>query len=425
MGWLYHITTIGCAMNISDSQRLASRLNELGWSATNQRSQADLAILVTCGVRQSAEDRIYGLIKRIKQDNPQTAVALTGCLSYRPDIQAKIGQQVDYWFTINQLTELEQIIPSPQPASSLAHLHDYLQIKPLYTSKISALVPIGNGCDNFCSYCVVPYARGREKYRPADEIIAEVQNLLAADSQEITIIAQNVNSYRDPVSGLNFTGLLEQLDSLGNYWLRFATSHPKDMSDELIAFMGRSRNLIHHLHLPVQSGSDRILQLMNRRYTSDHYRQLIAAVRQVWPDVSLTTDIIVGFPGETDTDFQATAKLVTASGFDQVYIAQFSPRPGTAAAKLPDDVPTATKKQRAIDLDQLVKAGTLSNRQAQIGQTVEVLLEEQRGHKYFGRTNRNQQILLIPQTGNNYVLGQRYLAQVTAARNFSLAGQLL
>ncbi|HNW19685.1 MAG TPA: tRNA (N6-isopentenyl adenosine(37)-C2)-methylthiotransferase MiaB [bacterium] len=425
MGWLYHITTIGCAMNISDSQRLASRLNELGWSATNQRSQADLAILVTCGVRQSAEDRIYGLIKRIKQDNPQTAVALTGCLSYRPDIQAKIGQQVDYWFTINQLTELEQIIPSPQPASSLTHLHDYLQIKPLYTSKISALVPIGNGCDNFCSYCVVPYARGREKYRPADEIIAEVQNLLAADSQEITIIAQNVNSYRDPVSGLNFTGLLEQLDSLGNYWLRFATSHPKDMSDELIAFMGRSRNLIHHLHLPVQSGSDRILQLMNRRYTSDHYRQLIAAVRQVWPDVSLTTDIIVGFPGETDTDFQATAKLVTASGFDQVYIAQFSPRPGTAAAKLPDDVPTATKKQRAIDLDQLVKAGTLSNRQAQIGQTVEVLLEEQRGHKYFGRTNRNQQILLIPQTGNNYVLGQRYLAQVTAARNFSLAGQLL
>ena len=411
-------------MNTSDSQRLASRLNELGWLATNERLQADLVVLVTCAVRQGAEDRIYGLIKSIKQDNPQTAVALTGCLSYRTDIQAKLNQQIDYWFDINQLTELEKIIPH-QTDNKPTHLTDYLQIKPLYPSTISNLVPIGNGCNNFCSYCVVPYARGREKYRPAKDIINEVQYLLASGNQEITLIAQNVNSYHDPLSGLDFTGLLEQLDKLGDYWLRFATSHPKDMSQKLITFMGRSRNLIHHLHLPVQSGSDRILQLMNRCYTSDHYRQLVTAVRQVWPDVNLTTDIIVGFPGETDTDFQATAQLVKTIGFDQIYIAQFSSRPDTAAAKLVDDVPATIKKQREVELDKIVKAGALKNRQKQIGQTIEVLLKEQRGHKYFAHTNCYQQILLTPKPNNKYILGQRYLAKITAARNFSLTGQLL
>ncbi len=421
----YHITTIGCAMNISDSQRLASRLNELGWTATKQRAQADLAILVTCGVRQGAEDRIYGLIKQIKQDNPQTAVALTGCLSYRPDIRAKIGQQVDYWFNIGQLTELEQIIPGNQPSGSLAHLHDYLQIKPLYASKISALVPIGNGCDNFCSYCVVPYARGREKYRPAQEIMAEVRELLADGCQEITVIAQNVNSYRDTETGLDFAQLLEQLDKLGDYWLRFATSHPKDISDDLIKILKNSQHLSHHLHLPVQSGSNRILKAMNRRYTHEHYRQIIQKVRQVWPDVSLTTDIIVGFPGETEADFQDTVKLIDDLKFDQVYIAQFSPRPGTAAAKMVDDVPAEVKKQREMDLDKVVKKNAKANRQALIGQTVPVIIESQRGANFFGRTDRNHGVLMIPPNGKEYIVGQRYRATITAAQNFGLTAELL
>lgn len=421
----YHITTIGCAMNISDSQRLASRLNEMGWTATKQRAQADLAILVTCGVRQGAEDRIYGLIKQIKQDNPQTAVALTGCLSYRPDIRAKIGQQVDYWFNIGQLTELEQIIPNNQPSGSLAHLHDYLQIKPLYASKISALVPIGNGCDNFCSYCVVPYARGREKYRPAQEIMAEVRGLLADGCQEITVIAQNVNSYRDPKTNLDFAQLLEQLDKLGDYWLRFATSHPKDISDDLIETLKNSHQLSHHLHLPVQSGSNRILKAMNRRYTQEHYRQIIQKVRQVWPDASLTTDIIVGFPGETEADFQDTVKLIDDLKFDQVYIAQFSPRPGTAAAKMADDVPAEIKKQREVDLDKVVKKNAKANRQALIGQTVPVIIESQRGANFFGRTDRNHGVLMIPPKGKEYAIGQRYQATITAAQNFGLTAELL
>lgn len=420
----YFIITIGCSMNKSDSERLAGRLNDLGWQATATRSQADLAILVTCGIRQGAEDRIYGLIKQIKQDNPQTAVALTGCLSYRQDIKAKLADSVNYWFNIGQLTELETIIPSSM-AGSLAHLTDYLQIKPDYQSKFSALVPIGNGCDNYCSYCMVPYARGRETYRPATEIITEVNQLLADGYQEITVIAQNVNSYRDPITKLDFAGLLERLDKLGNYWLRFATSHPKDISDNLIAVLKDSQNINHHLHLPVQSGSDQVLAAMNRRYTNQHYRQIIDKVRQAWPDVSLTTDIIVGFPGETEADFQDTVKLIDDLKFDQVYIAQFSPRPGTAAAKMIDDVSAETKKQREVDLDKIVKKNAKANRQALIGQTIPVIIESKQGSNFFGRTDRNHGILMIPPKGKEYIIGQRYRAKITAAQNFGLTAELL
>lgn len=422
----YYITVIGCQMNISDSQRLASRLQSLGWQATPVRAEANLNILVTCGVRQGAEDRIYGLIKQIKKENPQSAIALTGCLAYRNDVKEKIGEQVEYWFDINQLTKLEEIIPSPQlPAGSLAHLEDYLKINPIHQSKISALVPIGNGCDNFCSYCVVPYARGREKYRPASEIITEVKELLNQGYQEIKVIAQNVNSYFDPEKNLDFTDLLFQLDQLGDYWLSFTTSHPKDMSDNLINFLGSSHNLIKYLHLPVQAGSNRILKAMNRNYTREHYLDLVTKIRLACPDISLTTDIIVGFPGETNQDFQETCDLVRQVNFDQIYIAQFSTRPGTAAAKLVDDVTTEEKKQRELTLDKILKQGASENRKKQIDQTVEVLLEEKRGVHYFGRTNHNQQILLTSLDDKKYSLGKRYLATVTGARNFSLAGQLL
>lgn len=423
----YFIITIGCSMNKSDSERLAGRLNELGWQPTTIRRQANLVILVTCGIRQGAEDRIYGLIKQIKQDNPQTAVALTGCLSYRQDIKAKLGQQVNYWFNIGQLGELDQVLANrnSQADGSLSHLADYLQIKPDYQSKFSALVPIGNGCDNYCSYCMVPYARGRETYRPAQEIIAEVKGLLIDGYQEITVIAQNVNSYSDPKTKLDFAGLLEQLDKLGDYWLRFATSHPKDINDRLIKTLKNSQQLSHHLHLPVQSGSNRILEAMNRRYTHQHYRQIIQKVRQVWPDVSLTTDIIVGFPGETEADFQDTVTLIDDLKFDQVYIAQFSSRPGTAAAKMADDVPAEVKKQRELTLDKVVKKNAKANRQALIGQTVSVIIESQRGNNFFGRTDRNHGILMIPPKGKKYTIGQRCRATITAAQNFGLTAELL
>jgi len=420
----YHLITIGCAMNQSDGERLASRLNELGWRRVNNHCQADLVILVTCGVRQSAEDRIYGLINQVKKDNPKAAIAITGCLVYRQDIKTKLKNKVNYWFSINDLKGLEQILASNYLGSTQSG-QNYLDIIPDYQSKISAFVPIGNGCNNFCSYCVVPYARGREIYRPAQDIIIEIQQLLNKGYQEITIIAQNVNSYKDQVSGLDFTGLLEKLDNLGDYWLRFATSHPKDMSDRLINFLGHSHNLIHHLHLPVQSGSNKILTTMNRGYTIEHYRELIDKVRQQWPDVVLTTDIIVGFPGESNRDFEDTIKLVKDLKFDQVYSARYSPRPGTVAATMIDDVPANIKKEREQKLDKIVKAGGLQNRKKQVGQKVTVLLEEKRGNCYFGHTDHGLQILITSPKNENYNLGSRYPVQITNARSFSLTGQFL
>ncbi|HNQ45263.1 MAG TPA: tRNA (N6-isopentenyl adenosine(37)-C2)-methylthiotransferase MiaB [bacterium] len=420
----YHLITIGCAMNQSDGERLASRLNELGWRRVNNHCQADLVILVTCGVRQSAEDRIYGLINQVKKDNPGAAIAITGCLVYRQDIKAKLKNKVNYWFSINDLKGLEQILASNYLGSTQSG-QNYLDIIPDYQSKISAFVPIGNGCNNFCSYCVVPYARGREIYRPAEDIIIEIQQLLNKGYQEITIIAQNVNSYKDQVSGLDFTGLLEKLDNLGDYWLRFATSHPKDMSDRLINFLGHSHNLIHHLHLPVQSGSNKILTTMNRGYTIEHYRELIDKVRRQWPDVVLTTDIIVGFPGESNRDFEDTIKVVKDLKFDQVYSARYSPRPGTVAATMIDDVPANIKKEREQKLDKIVKAGSLQNRKKQVGQKVTVLLEEKRGNCYFGHTDHGLQILITSPKNENYNLGSRYPVQITNARSFSLAGRFL
>jgi len=420
----YHLITIGCAMNQSDGERLASRLNELGWRRVNNHCQADLVILVTCGVRQSAEDRIYGLINQVKKDNPGAAIAITGCLVYRQDIKAKLKNKVNYWFSINDLKGLEQILASNYLGSTQSG-QNYLDIIPDYQSKISAFVPIGNGCNNFCSYCVVPYARGREIYRPAEDIIIEIQQLLNKGYQEITIIAQNVNSYKDQVSGLDFTGLLEKLDNLGDYWLRFATSHPKDMSDRLINFLGHSHNLIHHLHLPVQSGSNKILTTMNRGYTIEHYRELIDKVRRQWPDVVLTTDIIVGFPGESNRDFEDTIKVVKDLKFDQVYSARYSPRPGTVAATMIDDVPANIKKEREQKLDKIVKAGGLQNRKKQVGQKVTVLLEEKRGNCYFGHTDHGLQILITSPKNENYNLGSRYPVQITNARSFSLAGRFL
>jgi len=420
----YHLITIGCAMNQSDGERLASRLNELGWRRVDSHCQADLVILVTCGVRQSAEDRIYGLINQVKKDNPKAAIAITGCLVYRQDIKTKLKNKVNYWFSINDLKGLEQILASNYLGSTQSR-QNYLDIIPDYQSKISAFVPIGNGCNNFCSYCVVPYARGREIYRPAQDIIIEIQQLLNKGYQEITIIAQNVNSYKDQVSGLDFTGLLEKLDNLGDYWLRFATSHPKDMSDRLINFLGHSHNLIHHLHLPVQSGSNKILTTMNRGYTIEHYRELIDKVRRQWPDVVLTTDIIVGFPGESNRDFEDTIKLVKDLKFDQVYSARYSPRPGTVAATMIDDVPANIKKEREQKLDKIVKAGSLQNRKKQVGQKVTVLLEEKRGNCYFGHTDHGLQILITSPKNANYNLGSRYPVQITNARSFSLAGRFL
>jgi len=396
----YHIITIGCQMNKSDSERLASVLEQQGYKWVDNKYQANLVAVNTCGVRQSAEDRIYGLIPEIKRKNKKAKIIVTGCLVCREDVKRRLKGYVDLWLPITKIFNFQFSIFNEfsifnfQNQNIIDEIHskyesDYLSIKPKYSSKVSAFVPIGNGCNNFCSYCVVPYARGREVWRPAKDILGEVKGLVKRGYKEIVLIAQNVNSYKSQIPNFNdqinsklkiqnsknkiidFADLLILINNIpGDFRIGFATSHPKDMSDELITTIAKSEKVLSQIHLPVQSGDNQILQKMNRRYTVGDYKKLIKKIRAAFKKyrpacakasagkpnvkVEISTDIIVGFPGETNKQFHNTVKLCKDIKFDKAYIARYSPRPGTAAARLKDNVSAEEKIHRWRLLDTLI-----------------------------------------------------------------------
>ena len=335
-------------MNKSDSERMAAQLEEKGYQLAQQVKEADLVVLNVCSVRQSAINRVYSKVKQLNNQK----IILTGCILEKDRKQLK-----------NQVDQIWPIVD--------------LEIKPKYQSRCQVFVPIMTGCNNFCSYCVVPYARGQEYSRPAQEIIKEIKNLVNKGYQEITLLGQNVNSYRDqeglslryspcnkdcilgtvpPSIPLNFPNLLKTLNDIpGNFQIKFLTSHPKDMSDELIKIISQSKKISKEIHLPVQSGNNQILKKMNRGYTISHYKKLIKKIQRSIPQAKISTDIIVGFPGETRKQFQKTVNLVKEIGFKRAYVSAYSPRPGTAASKLKDDVPPDEKKRRKRIILDLVK----------------------------------------------------------------------
>jgi tRNA-2-methylthio-N6-dimethylallyladenosine synthase len=418
----YYIITIGCQMNKSDSERIAGYLEDNGFTLASGEVKADLVVLTTCGVRQSAEDRIYGFVGKIKKQNSKAKIVLTGCLSDRQDVRKRLEEQVDVWLNVNDLSELmvklsggkEKIKPT-----------SYLKIRPKYNSKFSAFVPIGNGCNNFCAYCVVPYARGREVYRPAKEILKEVKDLTANGCREIILIAQNVNSYKD--GKINFAKLLRAVNNIpGDFWIRFATSHPKDMSEELIKTIAESKKVCQHIHLPAQVGDDKILSAMNRKYTVAHYKNLIEKIRKAMPDVSITTDIIVGFPGETKKQFANTAKLFKEIKFDMAYIAKYSPRFGTAAAKLEDNVSREEKKRREEELMKILRKTALENNKKYLGKIVEVLISgKNKKGEWFGYTETNKNVKFEI---TNYelriadLMGKFLKVKITKVKDFGMEG---
>ncbi|MCD4762290.1 tRNA (N6-isopentenyl adenosine(37)-C2)-methylthiotransferase MiaB [bacterium] len=421
----YNIITIGCQMNKSDSERIASYLEEYGFSRAKNKEEAEIVVINTCGVRQSAENRIYGLIPGLKRANPGVKIVLAGCLSEREDVKKKIADKVDVWLPIVDLPKLDKMLGLK--GAEVFH-NDYLKIAPKYNSNISAFVPIGNGCDNFCTYCVVPFARGREKYRKSKEIYNEVENLINRGYKEIILIAQNVNSYKVKsikLKVVDFPKLLQLIDSIpGDHWLRFATGHPKDMSDKLINTVAQSEHICEHIHLPAQAGDSGILKKMNRGYTVGHYRKLIKKIRQVMPNASITTDIIVGFPGETKKAFANTAKLFKEVKFDMAYIAKYSPRPGTSAFKFEDDVSAKEKKQREEDLMKILRRTALEHNKKYIGQTVKVLLEgKNKKGRYFGKTRTNKNVQ-ITDTIDGLKIGEFFNLKIIKARDFGLAGKI-
>ncbi len=415
----YHIITIGCQMNKADSERLAAYLETHGFKPVDKPAEADLVALVTCGVRQMAEDRIYGLVKQIKQDKPTAKVILTGCLSDRPDVQKRLGSKIDLYFNITELPRLAAKLGLEADNGSNA---GYLSLQAKYQSAFSAYVPIGNGCNNFCAYCVVPYARGREVYRGHEEILDEVRRLVAHGYKEIILIAQNVNSYKS--GDVDFPALLKMVDAIdGDFWLRFATSHPKDLSDKLIDTVAASKKICRHWHIAAQSGDDDILKLMNRKYTAEQFLNLVKKIRANppagGPPASVSTDIIVGFPGESEAQFNNSKKLMEQAGFSMAYLAQYSPRPNTTAAKLTDDVSAAEKKQREEELNEILKQTALEFNQKFVGQTVKVLVDEERNGWCLGK---NEQFITVKFKAAG-LLGKFAQVKIKEAKPFGLNGE--
>ena len=410
----YHIWTIGCQMNKAESERLGSYFEKLGYELTDSAAEADLIVLNSCVVRQSAENRVVNklhALKALKQSNPNLTLAVTGCLVNADTATLKESfPQVDHFFKPGERPEwLEgegwgQILPrNPTPCT---------------------YVPIIQGCNNFCAYCIVPYRRGREKSRPIPEIVSEVRELVGRGTREVTLLGQNVDSYgHDLPDKPDLADLLHELNPIeGLLRIRFLTNHPKDMSPRLIEAVAGLDKVCEQINLAVQAGSNEILKAMKRGYTIEQYRRLIAEIRGKIPEIALSTDVIVGFPSESEAQFQQTADLLKELRFDAVHVAAYSPRPGTYAAKnLADDVPLLEKKRRLDHIERLQeKIATDINARLR-DKVVEVLVEGKARDKWQSRTRSGKLVFF---NDNSDRLGQLVNIRIDKISPWSLQGKV-
>ncbi|MDD5289639.1 MAG: tRNA (N6-isopentenyl adenosine(37)-C2)-methylthiotransferase MiaB [Patescibacteria group bacterium] len=450
----YHIITYGCQMNWSDSERIAGYLKKNNLQPADLAS-ADLVILNLCSVRQTAVNRVWGKLDDIRKKNPKAKIILTGCVLVAD--KNKFEKHADYILDIKNLDNWLNKINNQQLTTNNKDIN-YFSILPNYNSKFIAYVPIMTGCNNFCSYCVVPFTRGREVSRPAEEIISEVNKLVVQGYKLIILLGQNVNSYVSQISNfqfpisnkiskfkfqkskVNFPQLLKLVNSIpGDYWLSFITSHPKDMSGDLIKCFKNCQHLIPYLHLPLQAGSDKILKAMNRKYDSKKYLNLIRKIRRSIRNISISTDIIVGFPNETKQDFQKTANLMKSIKFDLAYLAEYSPRAGTASAKLKDSISAEEKTQRRVALNEILKKTALENNKKMVGKNIEVLIERNKSINsnksnksnndiiYFGKTRNFKDIKISAnskQSTINNLIGKIVKTKIIKAGPWSLEGKL-
>ena len=409
----YYIWSIGCQMNKAESERLGSYLEQLGYQATATAEQADLIVLNSCVVRQSAEDRVINklnALKPLKRAHPDITLAVTGCL-----VNSKIDRlqsrfpYVDYFFK-----------PGEYPPW-LEEQGDLHTITPRHPSP-STFVPITQGCDNFCSYCIVPYRRGRERSRPVEEIASEVKRLVHRGVKEVILLGQNVDSYgHDLPDKPELADLLGELNEIkGLARIRFLTNHPKDMSPRLIEAVACLDKVCEQICLPAQSGSNDILKAMRRGYTVEHYRQLITQIRSKIPEVALSTDVIVGFPSETEEQFQQTFNLLTELKFDTVHVAAYSPRPGTIASReYEDNIPLAEKKERLQKIERLEEGIATEINRRLLDKTVEVLVEGKKDGKWQGRTRSDKLVFF---GSYDDCLGQLVKIRIEKTSPWSLQG---
>lgn len=434
---LAFVRTYGCQQNVADGEKIKGMLAEMGFSFTDNQENADFILFNTCAIREHAEDRIFGnvgALKNIKRRHPSTLIAVCGCMMEQEKVAEKMKKSfpfVNIVFGTHVLHELPEMLYTAVTESKRVFVRGHEQ-KEIYEGLpvrrdggIKAWVTIMYGCDNFCTYCIVPHVRGREKSRKSEDIYRECKELIEAGYKEITLLGQNVNSYGKGLEeDINFAGLLRRLDSIeGDYRIRFMTSHPKDATPELYDVMAQSRHIPHFIHLPFQSGCDRVLKAMNRHYDRAKYLSLVRYARRVMPDISFTSDVIVGFPGETYKEFRDTLSLIEEVGYTSLFTFIFSSRDGTPAARMPDPVPYQEKTAWFQELLALQEKISAERCRQMLGRTERVLVEC-RGEKsglLAGRTAGN---MMVDFAGDDSLIGEFADVTITEAKHYVLKGRL-
>lgn len=435
---LAYIRTYGCQQNVADSEKIKGMLSMCGYEFTDSPNDADFILFNTCAVREHAEDRVFGnvgALKSLKRKHPSVLIALCGCMMEQEHVANKIYKSFPFVGLVFG-THCMHIFPQLLYKSLVDGkrvferdnddllVHEGIPVR--RDGSFKGWLPIMYGCDNFCTYCIVPYVRGRERSRESSVILKEAKNMIESGYKDITLLGQNVNSYGKGLDEkITFAELLKRIDDIeGDYLLRFMTSHPKDCTRELIDTMASGKHISKHLHLPFQSGSDRILKLMNRRYNVEKYLSIIDYAKKMIPDVSLTSDIIVGFPGETYEDFKQTLELIKKVEFTSLFTFIYSPRVGTPAAKMDDPIPYEEKSKWFSELLAVQEEIAAKRCAAMVGTTQRILIEGETGkdNMLAGRTSGN---IVVELPGDKNTIGTFQNAEITEARNWILKGKLL
>jgi len=432
-----YIETFGCQMNVHDSEQMAVLLADVGYKLTENSQQADLILINTCSIREKAEQKAFselGRLMKLKEENPNLMIGFAGCLAQHlgKKVHSRV-KNVDLVFgthNIHQLPELVEAVEKGRKKITQidfsSEIHSLNIFAPPPKGSLCSFVSIMQGCDNYCAYCVVPYLRGPEMSRTPEDIVDEIQKLTKHGVEEVTLLGQNVNSYGKKLDhGCNFVSLINNISNInGIDRIRFTTSHPKDLSDELIDCFAGVPKLCAHIHLPVQSGSNRILRLMNRGYSVEEYLRKIDRLRDICPQISITSDIIVGFPGETQKDYQETIDMMEKIRFDSVFSFKYSERKGTAAQTLPDKVPEAEKRQRLKELQALQDRHTQEKNTALEGSVQEVLVEGRSRDSEQDMMGRARSWRIVNFKGGPELIGKQVFVEITRGYLHSLRGKI-
>lgn len=433
-----YVRSFGCQLNVSDGEKIKGLLKKIGYDFTENENEADLIILNTCAVRENAEDRVFGIVgsmKRLKDLNPGLIIGISGCMTAQEHIAEKIKRsypQVDFVMGTSAISSLPSLLrdclSGRKFAADTKEYADFSEgMEQVRESPFKASVPIMFGCNNFCTYCIVPYVRGRERSRRAEDIFKEVSELVSQGYREIMLLGQNVNSYgKDLDDGITFPRLLRKLNGIeGDFIIRFMSSHPKDASRELLDAVFDCGKVAKHLHLPVQSGSNDILEKMNRRYTVEKYLEAVDYLRGRDPDFSLTTDIIVGFPNESDEDFHATLELMRRVKYDNIYSFIYSKRTGTKAAETDDKISEETKSLRMRKLLEVQREISTENYKRFVGKKMRVLADgESKKHDGF-LTGKSSEFIIAEFAGDSSLIGKFVNIEVTEAKNWAVIGRII